>query len=60
MFVNAKVFAKLVYFTEMLFIEYPDKYLSVRFLFNNHDIDKSDIQEHLWITYAVCYHMNKR
>lgn len=43
MFVNVKVFVKLVYFIEMLFIEYLDKYLFVRFFFNNYDIDKSDI-----------------
>lgn len=46
MFVYVKVFTKLVYFTEMLLIESPEKYLYVTFLFNNHDIDKGDIQQH--------------
>lgn len=47
MFVNVNVFTKLVYFTEMLLIKSPGKYLSVTFLFNNHDIhvDKGDIQQ---------------
>lgn len=48
MFVNVKVLAKLVYFTEMLLIECPKKNLTVIFLFNNHDINKGDIQKIFW------------
>lgn len=36
---------KLVYFTEMLLIESSKKNLTVIFIFNNHDINKGDIQQ---------------
>lgn len=48
MFVNVNVKAKLVYFTEMLLIESPKKNLTFIFLFNNHDINKGDIQQTFW------------
>lgn len=39
---------KLVYSTEMLLIESSKKNLTVIFIFNNHDINKGDIQQMFW------------